>query len=445
MANFVPIVKREFIERVRSKAFLIGTLLGPIIFLGLGAYFTYAFGHPEGMSRIAVLNGASGDLGQLVTRQLKNDKIDSTTYRYEVTLVNADGRLLATRDSLVAQVDRRTASGDQDPNSIRGIVVLTDSGVAAGRVSYLGSNAGSITSMAHLEDVLRNVITEARLQHFGVPDSVARLATTQFDLKTSKITKGKLTGEGGKAAFFLAYILVIVLFIAMLPTGVQVMSSVVEEKSNRILEVLLASVRPFDLLLGKVLGVGAASLLQLGIWAGSAMLVAGKFSAKSVPVTGTGTGGQMPATASGGFTMPNISPELVLVILIYFLIGFLLFAALYAAVGAMCNSVQETQQFQMPVTVVAMLGYFGAFGAINNPGSQLAKVLSYVPPTAPFVVPVRYAISPLPLPELLASITVSILGVLAVVWIAARIYRVGILSYGKKPTPREILRWIRAK
>jgi ABC-2 type transport system permease protein len=202
--------------------------------------------------------------------------------------------------------------------------------------------------------------------------------------------------------------------------------------------VLLSSVRPFDLLLGKVVGVGAASLLQLGIWAGSAMLVASKFSAKSLGTSG------VQAPASGGFTMPNISPELVLVTLVYFLIGFLLFAAVYAAVGAMCNSVQETQQFQMPVTVVAMLGYFGAFGAINNPGSQLARVLSFVPPTAPFVVPVRYAISPLPIGELALSMAVSVLGVLAVIWIAGRIYRVGILSYGKRPTPREVLRWIRA-
>lgn len=438
MRNFVPIVRREFVERVRSKAFLIGTLMGPIIFGGLGAYFSYAFGHPEGMARIAILNAASGDFGDRVAERLRGDTIDSGGHRYDVTIVNGGRDPLATRDSLIAIVDRRAGGGGEDPSAFRGVLVLTDTGLAAGRVAYLGSNVGSITSMGHLENELRDVVSEGRLKRFGVPDSVAKLATGKFDLTTAKVTKGKLTGEGGEAAFFLAYILVIILFVAMLPTGVQVMSSVVEEKSNRILEVLISSVRPFDLLLGKVLGVGAASLLQLGIWAGSAMLVAGKFSAKSLAAGGA------QAAASGGFTMPSIAPELVLVTLVYFLIGFLLFAAVYAAVGAMCNSVQETQQFQMPVTVVAMLGYFGAFGAINNPGSQLARILSFVPPTAPFVVPVRYAISPLPLPELLGSMAVSLLGVLAVIWVAARIYRVGILSYGKRPTPREILRWIRA-
>ena len=441
MRSFVPVVRREFIERVRSRAFLIGTLLGPLIFGGLGAYFTYAFGHAEGTARVAVLNGATGDVASLIAQRLRNDTIAGdgpTTHRYVVDLVSGGTALKSTRDSLVRLVDRRAPGGGEDPDALRGILVVTDTGLSAGRVTYLGSNVGSITSMGHLESMLRGVVAEERLRRFGVTDSVAKLATAKFDLETAKITKGKLTGEGGEAAFFLAYGLVIIMFIAMLPTGVQVMSSVVEEKSNRILEVLVSSVRPFDLLLGKVLGVGAASLLQLAIWAGSALLVTGKFAASKSAAAAAG------AQVPGGFTMPTISPELVLVVLTYFLLGFLLFAAIYAAVGAMCNSVQETQQFQMPVTVVALLGYFGAFGAINNPGSQLARVLSFVPPTAPFVVPVRYAMSPLPAVELGASIAACVLGVLAIIWVAARIYRVGILSYGKRPTPREIFRWIRA-
>lgn len=441
MRNFMPIVRREFVERVRSKAFLIGTLIGPLIFAGLGAYFSYAFGHPEGMAHVVVLNAASGDIATKVLKRLDDDKLgtgDSATSRYEVSVVNAGARLIEARDSLVGLVDRRGPQGGEDPSALKGVLLLTDTALAAGRIDYLGSNVGSLTSMGHLEDILRDVVAQERLTRLGVPDSVAKLATAKFELKTAKVTKGRLTGEGGEAAFFLAYALVVILFVAMLPTGVQVMSAVVEEKSNRILEVLVSSVRPFDLLLGKVLGVGAASLLQLGIWAGSALLVTGRISASRQAAVMSG--GQVPA---GSISLPTISPELVLVTLTYFLIGFLLFAAVYASVGAMCNSVQETQQFQMPVTVVALLGYFGAFGAINNPGSQLARVLSFVPPTAPFVVPVRYAISPLPLPELLGSMAVSVLGVLAVIWVAARIYRVGILSYGKRPTPREIWRWIR--
>ena len=443
MNNLIPIVRREFVERVRTKAFLIGTLLGPVIFLGLGAYAAVAFGRDTGAARIVVLDGASGDVGARIVARLGAERLgssDSGLARYEITRIPAVDRLIPVRDSLVTQIGGHTGSDADAADALRGILIVTDTALAAGRLQYLGSNVGSLTFTGHLESALHSIVAEERLHRAGVTDSVAKIATASFDLNTAKVTKGKLTGEGGGSAFMLAYVLVIILFVAMLPTGVQVMSSVVEEKSNRILEVLVSSVRPFDLLLGKVLGVGAASLLQLGIWAGSALYITGKFATPKMSSGMAGAGTPPPATA---FALPTISPELVLVTLAYFLLGFLLFAALYAAVGAMCNSVQETQQFQMPVTVVAMLGYFGAFGAINNPGSQLARVLSFVPPSAPFVVPVRYAMSPLPLPELIGSIATSILGVLLVVWVAARIYRVGILSYGKRPTPREVLRWIR--
>jgi ABC-2 type transport system permease protein len=445
MSKLPAIIRREFVERVRTKAFIIGTVLGPLIFLGMGLFITLIFGRDTGTSRLAILDAASGPLGARIEARLQADSLrtDGTAApRYEVALVPAAGRLEAVRDSLVKLVDQRGSDGRPDADGLRGIVVVTDSAVAAGHLDYLGTNVGSFTDMGHLERLLHDVVAQERLRGAGVSDSVARIATAKFELNTAKITKGRLTGERGESAFWLAYVLVIILFVAMMPTGVQVMSAVVEEKSNRILEVLVSSVRPFELLLGKVVGVGAASLLQLGIWAGSALYVTGHFSrppAGSLEASGamSGAGGAAPV-------LPTIPPELVFVALAYFLLGFLLFAAIYAAVGAMCNSVQETQQFQMPVMLVAMLGYFGAFAAINNPGSSLARALSFVPPSAPFVVPVRYAMSPLPLPELLLSIACCVAGVLVVTWIAARIYRVGILSYGKRPGLREIARWIRS-
>jgi ABC-2 type transport system permease protein len=248
-----------------------------------------------------------------------------------------------------------------------------------------------------------------------------------------------MTGEGAESAFWLSYVLIIILFIALMPTGVQIMSAVVEEKSNRILEVLVSSVRPFDLMLGKVLGVGAASLLQLGIWGASATL-AGRFS-----------GGQGNAIANSvdsadrvNMTLPSIPTDLIVVTLIYFALGFLFFATAYAAVGAMCNTVQETQQVQFPVMGMLLAGYLGAFATIGRPESTAAKIMSFLPPTAPFIVPTRWSNAPLPLTELLSSIGVCMLGVFGMVWLAARIYRVGILSYGKKPSFRDIWVWIRA-
>ena len=143
-------------------------------------------------------------------------------------------------------------------------------------------------------------------------------------------------------------------------------------------------------------------------------------------------------------TLPSIPPDLIIVTLIYFALGFLFFATAYAAVGAMCNTVQETQQVQFPVMGMLLAGYLGAFATIGRPESTAAKIMSFLPPTAPFIVPTRWSNAPLPLTELLGSIGVCVLGVLGMVWLAARIYRVGILSYGKKPNFRDIWLWIRA-
>ena len=143
-------------------------------------------------------------------------------------------------------------------------------------------------------------------------------------------------------------------------------------------------------------------------------------------------------------SLPSMHPDLFVVFLLFFALGFLLFAAAYAAVGAMCSTTQDAGQLQMPVMMFIIAGFFSVFALIRDPNGTTAQVLSYVPPLAPFVVPMRYSISPLALPQLLASIAVTILGMLAVVWVAARIYRVGILMYGKRASFREVFRWIRA-
>jgi ABC-2 type transport system permease protein len=147
--------------------------------------------------------------------------------------------------------------------------------------------------------------------------------------------------------------------------------------------------------------------------------------------------------AAQGFSLPQISMDLVIVVLLFFILGFFLYAALYAAIGAMCNSQQEAQQANTPVTMIIALGMISMFALINEPSGTLARVLSFVPLFAPIVVPVRFAIAPLPAVEVALSVLSMVAGILLVIWLAARIYRVGILSYGKKPSLGELWRWIR--
>lgn len=440
MPKIFPIIRREFIERVRTRAFLIGTLIGPLMFFVVSKLPEWMTSKATGSQIVAVVDATQDKVAGRLIDSLATEKLDGAgadlpRYRF-VTVVTAPGREGVVRDSLIPEVDRRDGPGAPADDALTGILIVTDTGLAAGRLTYLGRNVGSIGDIGHLERSLRSSVIRERMLAMGVSLAVAQAATAKVELTTAKVTKGKLTGEGAESAFWLSYILVLILFIAMMPTGVQVMSAVVEEKTNRILEVLVSSVRPFDLMLGKVLGVGAASLLQLGIWAASAAIF-GRFSAHAASNMVADSGEKV------SMTLPAIPTDLIIVTLVYFALGFLFFATAYAAVGAMCNTVQETQQAQFPVMAMMMAGYFGAFAAIGRPESTAAKVMSFLPPTAPFIVPTRWSTSSLPMTELLGSIAVCTLGVFAMVWLAARIYRVGILSYGKKPTFKDLWVWIR--
>ena len=444
MSKLFAIIRREFIERVRTKAFLIGTLMGPVLFYAVGKLPQLMMGKASGSQVIAVVDASTAHISGRLLDSLSKEKLgagDLPRYRF-VTIVADPTRATAVRDSIIPSVDRRPeGGGPPDPDALTGILVVTDSGLAAGRLTYLGRNVGSIGDISHLERSLRIAVVRERMLALGVSASVAEAATARVELTTAKVTKGTMTGEGAESAFWLSYILIIILFIALMPTGVQVMSAVVEEKTNRILEVLVSSVRPFDLMLGKVLGVGSASLLQLGIWGASATLAA-RIGGPSGAAAAANQASEGADRVS--MTLPAIPTDLIIVTLIYFALGFLFFATAYAAVGAMCNTVQETQQVQFPVMGMLLAGYLGAFATIGRPESTAAKIMTFLPPTAPFIVPTRWSNAPLPMTELLGSIGVCVLGVIGMVWLAARIYRVGILSYGKKPSFKDIWVWIRA-
>ena len=443
MSKLFAIIRREFIERVRTKAFLIGTIMGPVLFYAVGKLPGLMMGKASGAQAIAVVDASTAQISGRLLDSLSREQLGAGAeaiqrYRF-ITVATAPDRASAVRDSILPSVDRRDEDGDVDSDALTGILVVTDTGLAAGHLTYLGKNVGSIGDISHLERALRTAVVRERMFALGMSAAIAEAATSRVELTTSKVTKGKMTGEGAESAFWLSYILIIVLFIALMPTGVQVMSAVVEEKSNRILEVLVSSVKPFDLMLGKVLGVGAASLLQLGIWGASAILAARVSAGQGSAMAGQGTAG----AERMSMTLPSIPTDLIIVTLIYFALGFLFFATAYAAVGAMCNTVQETQQVQFPVMGMLLAGYLGAFATIGRPESTAARIMTFLPPTAPFIVPTRWSNAPLPMSELLASIAVCTLGVLGMVWLAARIYRVGILSYGKKPSFKDIWAWIR--
>ena len=435
MHKIWAVMRREFLEKVRTRAFVIGTVLFPVLMVGLTVMPILLDRRETEPKRVAVVDGASGDVGVKVTEALAASRREgmNEAARYSMVRVPAQNRVEAVRDSLIAI----TGVHQGGVEGLDGILVLTDESVDGGRISYLGVNVGSMADMRKLENELQATLRQERLRRAGIDVFIGMRASRPVDVVTQKVTAGKLTGESGATSFMLAYIMGFILYFAMLLYGVQVMNSVMEEKTNRIAEVLASSVRPFEMMMGKVVGVGGVGLLQLSIWGGTAMLVT-TYRAPLARLFGASP------EALSAMKIPSVRPDLLAVFLTFFVLGFLLFAAAYAAVAAMCNSQQEAQQANTPVTLCIIAGFMAMLSLLNEPSGSLARTLSLIPLTAPFVVPVRYSLAPFPIAELLLSMALTFSGMLLVVWVAGRIYRVGILMYGKRPKLSELWRWVRA-
>jgi len=435
MRKLVAVIRREFVERVRSRAFVISTILGPVlmgVMIGLPLYLT---GRETMVRRIVVLDGASGTFGERTQKALNEARVGSgggARERYAVQVLRVAGRIQAVRDSLIRTMGlpKGPASGPD------GLLILTDEALGSGTLTYLGSNVSSLTDMETLEATLQGAVLAERLSRAKVDSVVLQNVAAPIRLEKAKVTNGRVSAEGAESSFFLSYTVSLVLYFALVVYGVQVMSSTLEEKTNRIVEVLSSSLTPSQLMFGKVIGVGAVGLFQLTIWAAAALYLTMNLPAilGSIHVAS-----EVPTAAS----LPAVGTDLVLVSLVFFLLGFFLYAGLYAAIGAMCSSHQDTQQANAPVTMLIVVSFIvSLFPILNEPQGTLARVLTFVPFAAPFAVPLRYSIAPLSAPDLLFSVLCTVFGAMGSIWVAARIYRVGILSYGKRPTFREVARWI---
>ncbi|CAM5395858.1 ABC transporter permease [Rhodanobacter lindaniclasticus] len=438
MKKILAVVRREFVERVRTKAFVISTVLLPVFMVAMVLLPALMMSGGDRTTRVAVVDASGMDLGQSLSRALAAEKIGSgeqAKARYTVQVFPATAADVAkVRGDLIASTgfSDRTHKDGWD-----GVLVLTDDTLASGKLAYYGSNVGSLEAMARLQRGVSNALAGVRLGKSGVDAALVRRAMAPADMDTTKVSDGKLTGQSGQASFFIAYFMGFILYIAILIYGQQTMTSVIEEKTSRIMEVLTSSLTPFQMLLGKVLGVGAAGLAQMLIWGGSVFLL----SSQRAPLAGLfGIG----AGAMNSFPIPTMPAGLLMVFLVYFALGFLLYGALYAAIGAMCNTIQETQQYAIFVTVFILVGFFAVFALIKDPTGQLGVTMSYIPFFAPFTMPVRWSLTSVPPLELALSLGLMLVALLACVWLAARIYRTGILMYGKKPSWGELWRWIRA-
>jgi ABC-2 type transport system permease protein len=412
------IIRREFVERVRTRWFWVSAVLGPVLFAGV-IVFQIMQSLGGGVRHIVVVDSGNLGYGDKIVEALGASK----TIR-AIAIKSAPGVL----DSLKRSVEAK---------QLNGFLLVNDSLPSEGKAEYRASTL-SLQTIEELQRTLNRVVEKVRLEGKGVNPAVVDWAQAlRVTLDQKKIARGEITTENAGQSFVLAYVMAILLFMAILLYGVNVMSSVLEEKTTRIIEVLVSSLRPFQLMVGKVAGAGAVSFFQFVIWGVSARLLI----ALRVPIARML--GANPADAMS-ISLPHIPFATVAVFMAFFLGGFLLYSAMFAAVGAMSSNEQEARQAQQPVTYLLMISYLSIIGLTNDPASTFARTLSLVPFTSPIATPVRWTAGSMGMAELGLSLAMLLIGIVAITWVASRIYRVGILMTGKRPTMKELARWVRA-
>ena len=414
------VIRREFLERVRTKWFLFSTILGPIFMIAITVLPAVLMSGTGGARHIAVLDEGSGALGRRLVAQLEVGS------RFDVERVAASpAEAGAVEDSLTGAVQSK---------QLDGFLVVSAAALQSGQLEYRGRNVSSPRDMAELEAAVKQGVMMERLTQQGVDPGIVQESQAKISLTTLRISKRGATGETGEATFVVAYILGFVMYMAIFLYSVNVMRSVLEEKQTRIIEVLVSSLRPFQLMLGKVAGVGAVGLFQMAVW-GTAAAALIRYREAVFHLF------NVPRAVSAGVQLPSIGGGMVALILAYFLLGYLLYSAMFAVVGAIVNTDSEAQQAQMPVVMLLVVGIIMFPAVLNEPAGPTATVMGLVPFFSPIIMPIRYAASDVPLGDVLTSVAVLAATVIAVVWVSARIYRVGILMYGKRPGLRELVRW----
>jgi ABC-2 type transport system permease protein len=309
---------------------------------------------------------------------------------------------------------------------IDGVIWATRDALAAGKVTFITRDTSSLGDNLEVETGVSHAMQREILRRKGLSEEDIQASQKRVDLMPESPAGAK---TGNVLVTFLAMIfLVLVLFMSVLLYGVQVMQAVIEEKSSRVMEVMLASARPKELMAGKIIGVGAVGLSQIAIWVAAGFIL----SASNMLASGGGAG-----------IKDIISLQVILFFPVFYLLGYVLYAALYAAVGAMCNSQQEAQQVQQLVTLPLMLPAFMISYVIQYPATPLSVVASMFPLTSPLIMFARIALQAAPWWEIAISLGILLATIYVIVLLAAKIYRVGILMYGKKPTLPEIMKWIR--
>ena len=402
--NTLLVARREYVERIRTKGFLVMTVLVPLILVGIGFAFSMVSGHSNGTKIVVV--SADRHFAEDLAQELKTASHGTATA--EIMSPAADG----TKGELNARLKER---------GLDGYLWVTPAASASVRPTFewTPKAKADIVTQANISSAIRSTLTREGLVRSGMAGAEVESLLKPVDLDSTEAGK-----PSGLASLASVYAIFFIMYFTIVQYGMNVSRSIIEEKSSRIFEVLLSTIKPEEMLAGKVLGVGAVGLTQIGIWVGAALAYF-KF-----------------VLVASGMQFPLSGVQMVAFI-VFFLLGYTLFSSVAAALGAMCSSEQELQQLNMILMLPLILCSVFIFRIITDSDGLLAKAFSFFPFTTPLIMYVRISVKQPPTWQIALSVVDLVVAIAVVIWLASKIYRVGILMYGKKPNLPEIMRWLK--
>ncbi|HEU5340849.1 ABC transporter permease [Edaphobacter sp.] len=410
MHNIWLIAKREYLERVRTKSFILTTILIPLLMGGGIVVAVLTQGKPDTNSRIAVVSA-----DQQLALDLQTEIESNKDHHYTVDVISPPDA--STRTTLDGEL------ANKQLDAYLWIVPAATPG-ARPTFSYTPRSDRAYGTREDIKAALRSVLIRERLSHQGMVASDVTSLMQPVQLDTTQAGKN----DSSTAAYVTVIILFFLMYFVIMLYGMNVARSIIEEKTSRVFEVLLATITSDEIMAGKMLGVGAVGLTQVFIWLGTALLLTGVAAVQAM---------------AGGQLHLSLNASEIIFFFVFFILGFLLYASIAAALGAMTNSEQELQQLNM-VLVLPLAACFFAMGVVvSNPNSAVSVILSLIPFMTPLIMYLRISIVAVPVWQIGLSIALMLASIYAVLWVASRIYRVGILMYGKKPNLPEILRWLK--
>ena len=413
----LKVAKREYLERVKKKSFVIGTILGPLLMATMivlpGLLFELS---PETQEKIAVVDRTGGlfdDFEKALGDTLKDGSAMFLLRRVEVGGAGFD----ETKKQLGYEVES---------DALDGYLVIPEDVSEEGKATFYGKRAGNLKAYERIERALSHAVIGRRLEAEGMDYGSISHMIRGVKVEALRLKKG----EEKKGEFMLVYltsfIFIMMLYMTILLWGVAVMRSIVEDKNSRVIEVLLSSLRAKDLMMGKILGVGSVGLTQYAIWAGFAGLL------------------WVYAMSMGGLGQyVHFTPVTLLFFVIFYVLGFLFYSTLFAMIGSVCNTDQEAQQLQTPVVLCLVFTLVTPMAVLQNPDGMFATIVSMIPFFAPITMFLRINILMPPLWQIALSIALLVAGIYIAGLVTAKIFRIGILMYGKRPDIREILKWMK--